>query len=460
MPRFLLLLIIAMSLKYCNTQTRQRCSKCPPGYGAEKKCTNTQDTFCVPCKTGTFSKTYSRNQPCQKCSEKCTSRHFIHKQCTKTRDVICARCDVYDGDITEDFKRSCKKEAETSFLSFSTLWYMLGYTDDEDSDEATSTKLAEVSRRSTFSYPVSQSPPDQNTFNNNTDFLNQSNTTVDTNGTGGDGFLLDERNDVMISFEGNATGSNSSNINLFQNITNSLDDPNAQIDPEDKDDQNDDAQNYGVVAGALVAAVVFFSLGACSNRFKHIKKLCGKKENENSPRKPHKSDFFLHRSRRTEYETDKHMQANGFLPRQSVTGHSLRASADPAVPGPSVVDTPQVPGSSIDSIESTSDVSGSSHERMNNNHFKRNNIKDSRELLRSSIKSKSSEGTKGGNNGNQDFTANGDFRESFRPSVIETDILDYRESRVNPDTNTKDDMQNTSNTPQRVEGVDESDYRA
>ncbi|ELK19559.1 Tumor necrosis factor receptor superfamily member 18 [Pteropus alecto] len=67
------------------------CRECQPGYGMESRCTDLQDTLCVPCKPGFYNEyqNYDSCRPCTQCNQRSGSE--TKQMCTAKQDTIC-RC--------------------------------------------------------------------------------------------------------------------------------------------------------------------------------------------------------------------------------------------------------------------------------------------------------------------------------------------------------------------------------
>ncbi|XP_006886011.1 PREDICTED: tumor necrosis factor receptor superfamily member 4 [Elephantulus edwardii] len=65
------------------------CHECKPGYGMQRRCDNSQDTVCTPCKPGSYNSgfIYQACRPCTQCNENSGSER--KQVCTATQDTIC-----------------------------------------------------------------------------------------------------------------------------------------------------------------------------------------------------------------------------------------------------------------------------------------------------------------------------------------------------------------------------------
>ncbi|XP_076374217.1 tumor necrosis factor receptor superfamily member 16-like isoform X2 [Tachypleus tridentatus] len=81
------------------------CLSCPPGFGVKYKCTSTEETQCVPCRSGDIFSTASDDETvCVKCSE-CPKNSRLVKKCNATHDVECA-CEK--GFYMDTKEKACK----------------------------------------------------------------------------------------------------------------------------------------------------------------------------------------------------------------------------------------------------------------------------------------------------------------------------------------------------------------
>ncbi|XP_022241082.1 tumor necrosis factor receptor superfamily member 16-like isoform X1 [Limulus polyphemus] len=84
------------------------CQSCPPGFGVKYKCTNTEETQCVPCRSGdTFSTTSDDETVCIKCSE-CPENSRLIEKCNATHDIQCACEKGFYMDTEEKFCKHCE----------------------------------------------------------------------------------------------------------------------------------------------------------------------------------------------------------------------------------------------------------------------------------------------------------------------------------------------------------------
>nr|CDS30880.1 tumor necrosis factor receptor superfamily member [Hymenolepis microstoma] len=81
--------------------TCQSCTKCPPGYGAEKPCDWNEDSICSPCPKGTWSSTESATQKCLTC-KKCKPGQIEMRPCTATQNTLC--CPLHNPNCDENYE--------------------------------------------------------------------------------------------------------------------------------------------------------------------------------------------------------------------------------------------------------------------------------------------------------------------------------------------------------------------
>ncbi|XP_047646983.1 tumor necrosis factor receptor superfamily member 4 [Phacochoerus africanus] len=68
---------------------RRCCKECQPGYGMERRCTDTQETECSRCKPGFYNEAvnYEPCKPCTQCNQRSGSE--VKQRCTNTTDTVC-----------------------------------------------------------------------------------------------------------------------------------------------------------------------------------------------------------------------------------------------------------------------------------------------------------------------------------------------------------------------------------
>lgn len=66
------------------------CQECPPGFGMESRCTETQDTRCSKCESGHYNEAtnYEPCKPCTQCNQRSGSE--AKRACTATNDTVCS----------------------------------------------------------------------------------------------------------------------------------------------------------------------------------------------------------------------------------------------------------------------------------------------------------------------------------------------------------------------------------
>lgn len=89
-----------------HSHRKLRCSKCPPGWGVSRRCTDKMDTQCSPCREGSYSPHHSYHTPCWVCS-RCGPGLFEAHPCHPAGDTICDDCNRSGVYPNTDFLFKC-----------------------------------------------------------------------------------------------------------------------------------------------------------------------------------------------------------------------------------------------------------------------------------------------------------------------------------------------------------------
>ncbi|KAM5323667.1 tumor necrosis factor receptor superfamily member 4 isoform 2-T2 [Glossophaga mutica] len=90
----LLLGLGAAAQPVCKENTYPRgnkcCKECDPGFQMVSRCTESQDSVCVPCRPGFYNEAvnYDACKPCTQCNQRSGSK--IKRMCTATNDTVCS----------------------------------------------------------------------------------------------------------------------------------------------------------------------------------------------------------------------------------------------------------------------------------------------------------------------------------------------------------------------------------
>ncbi|KAJ9575768.1 hypothetical protein L9F63_007414, partial [Diploptera punctata] len=98
-----------------HSNMKLRCSKCPPGFGVWRKCTEKLDTECKPCNAGSYSPHHSYHTPCWVCS-RCGPGLFEAHPCHPEADTICDDCHRTGVSPNKDFLTKCINKNSTQLI--------------------------------------------------------------------------------------------------------------------------------------------------------------------------------------------------------------------------------------------------------------------------------------------------------------------------------------------------------
>ncbi|XP_069679180.1 tumor necrosis factor receptor superfamily member 14-like [Periplaneta americana] len=105
-----------------HSHRKLRCSKCPPGWGVYRKCTELTDTACTPCEPGSYSPHHSYHTPCWVCS-RCGPGLFEAHPCHPAGDTVCDDCNRSGVVPNSDFLFKCRQNVtEDDFIRGKVRW--------------------------------------------------------------------------------------------------------------------------------------------------------------------------------------------------------------------------------------------------------------------------------------------------------------------------------------------------
>jgi hypothetical protein len=99
-----------------HSHRKLRCSKCPPGWGVVRRCTEQADTDCSPCGTGLYSPHHSFHTPCWVCS-RCGPGLFEAHPCHPEGDTVCDDCLRSGVSPNTDFLFKCHQNVTQGLLT-------------------------------------------------------------------------------------------------------------------------------------------------------------------------------------------------------------------------------------------------------------------------------------------------------------------------------------------------------